>query len=338
MLIDPSSVRPMEAKPAAALPEGGGWLYEPKWDGFRCLVFKDGNKVDMRSKRGTRLDRYFPELAEGFRQLRPKTFALDGEVVIVENGGLSFEKLQLRLHPAESRIKRLAQEIPATFMAFDCLADPKGKDLRSLPLERRRKQLESFVGEWGNDRLLLLSPATREIETARGWLDLVGNGMDGVVAKRLKEKYQEGKRAILKIKVWRSVDCVVAGFFEDARGHIEELLLGLYDEKGKLHYAGRCPPPMKEAELRKKLDPLVGGPGPGSGFSGRQPTIENRWSKKKRKIVRLKPKYVVEVSADHVTGGHMRHGSRFIRWRPDKKAKDCSLDQFEGQEEADQAT
>jgi ATP-dependent DNA ligase len=325
MLPVPQSLEPMESKAVAALPEGEGWQYEPKWDGFRCLAFRDGNKVCLRSRNQRLLNRYFPELVEGFAALPVKRFVLDGEIILTIDGRSSFEDLQLRLHPAASRIARLATETPVCFVAFDMLVDPEKHDLRSVPLKARRAALEDFSRRIGKAKLLILSPATRSLKTARGWLKKIGHGLDGIVAKPLDETYHPGQRVMLKYKLWKTVDCVVAGLYLDDQRHIEYLLLGLYDEGKLLHYVGRVRPKETEKEIRGILKPFLKGP----GFSGRAPGGKSRWSNQERSYVPLKPRLVVEVSADHITGGHMRHGSRFLRWRPDKKPAACTMDQIE---------
>jgi ATP-dependent DNA ligase len=325
MLPIAETLEPMEAKPVTKLPAGAGWLYEPKWDGYRCLAFRDGPHVSLFSKRGTNLNRYFPELVAGLAKLRPKRFVLDGEILVVVAGRPDFDSLQLRMHPAESRIKKLSAEIPTVLMVFDLLADTKGKDLRSLAFADRRETLEAFFVGAGASPFLMLSPATSSLKTAESWLKLAGQGMDGVMAKRLGDHYQPGKRAMQKFKLWKSIDCVVGGIYEDGRGHVEHLLLGLYDDDGKLNYIGRCPAPGTEAEIRKKLKPVMGG----EGFTGHKPQPTNRWTGKKHTAVMLKPKLVLEASADHVAGGRMRHGSRFMRWRPDKKPSQCTMEQVE---------
>jgi ATP-dependent DNA ligase len=314
---------PMESRAEEELPSGAGWQYEPKWDGFRCLAFKDGDKVDLLSRNQRPLNRYFPELVEAFRALPLKRCVLDGEIVLILDDEVSFEALQLRLHPAASRIKRLAAETPTNFVAFDLLADPKGNDLRDRTLEDRRAALEKLFAKIKTPRLQL-SPRTTSKTTAKSWLKKVGHGFDGIVAKRLDDIYHPGERAIVKYKVWKTIDTVVAAFYEDKAGRIEYLLLGLYDDEGLLHYVGRTRPPDDEATTRKKLAPVM----KGSGFTGRSPGGKSRWSGKERKPVMLKPKLVAEVSADHITGNHMRHGSRFLRWRFDKKPKACTMDQL----------
>jgi ATP-dependent DNA ligase len=323
MLPVPETLEPMEAKPVSDLPRGEGWLYEPKWDGYRCLAFKDGEHVAIYSKRGTLFNRYFPEVVAALQKLKPKKFVLDGELLVMADGKPHFDSLQLRMHPAESRIAKLAKEIPAYLMTFDLLADARGKDLRGADFVDRRAALASFIGKLGAQESVLISPQTASLATARSWLKMAGQGLDGIVAKRADLSYQPGKRAMQKFKIWKTIDAVVGGIYLDDREHVEHLLLGLFDDAGLLNYIGRCRSPGTEAEIRKVLKPVM----KGEGFSGHAPTGENRWSGKKHVYVPLKPRLVVEVSADHVAGGRMRHGSRFIRWRPDKKPSQCGMEQ-----------
>jgi ATP-dependent DNA ligase len=325
MLPVPQSLEPMESKAVAELPAGDGWQYEPKWDGFRCLAFRDGAKVCLRSRNQRLLNRYFPELVEGFAALPVKRFVLDGEIILMIDGHSSFEDLQLRLHPAASRVARLSRETPASFVAFDMLVDAERHDLRSAPLKERRAALEDFTRRIGKPRFLQLSPAARSLKTARDWLKKVGHGLDGIVAKPLEDSYHAGERVMLKYKLWKTVDCVVAGLYLNDDRHVEYLLLGLYDGEKLLHYVGRMRPKESEKEIRGILRPFMKGP----GFSGRAPGGKSRWSNQERTYVPLKPRLVVEASADHITGGHMRHGSRFLRWRPDKKPAACTMDQIE---------
>lgn len=325
MLPVPQSLEPMESKAVAELPAGDGWQYEPKWDGFRCLVFRDGKKVCLRSRNQRLLNRYFPELVDGFGALPTKRFVLDGEIILLIAGHSSFEDLQMRLHPAASRVQKLAMETPTSFVAFDMLVEPGNRDLRSEPLKIRRAELEAFHKKAGKHLFLQLSPAARSLKTAKDWLKRIGHGLDGIVAKRLDEEYRPGERAMFKYKLWKTVDCVVAGLYLDDNRTVEYLLLGLYDEDGLLHYVGRVRPQESEKDIRKVLKPVAKGP----GFTGRAPGGKSRWSNQERSYTPLKPKLVVEVSADHITGGHMRHGSRFLRWRPDKKPQSCSMEQIE---------
>jgi ATP-dependent DNA ligase len=325
MLPVPETLEPMEAKPVTDLPKGEDWRYEPKWDGYRCLAFRDGPRVSIYSKRGTLLNRYFPEVVTGLGKLKAKKFVIDGELMVMKGGKPDFDSLQLRMHPAESRIAKLSKEIPAQLMAFDLLADAKGKDLRASAFADRRQALEAFVQKLGKQEMVLLSPQTASLATARKWLKMAGAGLDGIVAKNAGERYEPGKRAMQKYKLWKSIDAVVGGIYEDDRGHVEHLLLGLYDDEGLLNFIGRCRPSETEREIRKKLKPVVGG----EGFTGHKPSPVNRWSGKRHTAVMLKPRLVLEASADHVAGGRMRHGSRFIRWRPDKKPSQCKMEQVE---------
>jgi ATP-dependent DNA ligase len=323
MLTVSKKTVPMESRVEEELPSGAGWQYEPKWDGFRCLAFKDAEKVDLLSRNQRPFNRYFPELVDAFATSPFKRLVLDGEIVLIVDDEVSFEALQLRLHPAESRILKLAAETPVNFVAFDLLVDPRGNDLRDQPLEERRAALESLFKKIKSERLQL-SPRTTSLATAKRWLKQVGHGLDGIVAKRLDDIYHPGERAMVKYKLWKSIDAVVGAFYEDKAGRIEYLLLGLYDDDGLLHYVGRTRPPLDEAAMRKKLASVTGG----EGFTGRSPGGKSRWSGKERKPVMLKPKLVAEVSADHITGDHMRHGSRFLRWRIDKKPRACTIDQM----------
>jgi ATP-dependent DNA ligase len=325
MLPVPQSTEPMESKAVAELPDGEGWQYEPKWDGFRCLVFREGAKICLRSRNQRLLNRYFPELVEGFAALPVQRFVLDGEIILMIDGHSSFEDLQLRLHPAASRVAKLAKATPTRFVAFDMLVDPENHDLRSQPLKRRRAELKAFNKRAGKAKFLQLSPAARSLKTAKDWLKKIGHGLDGIVAKRLDDAYRPGERAMFKYKLWKSVDCVVAGLYLDDNGKVEYLLLGLYDEDRLLHYVGRVRPRESETEIRAILKPFL----KGAGFSGRAPGGKSRWSNQERHYTPLRPKLVVEVSADHITGGHMRHGSRFMRWRSDKKPLACTMDQIE---------
>jgi ATP-dependent DNA ligase len=325
MLPVSQTLEPMEAKPVPELPKGEAWRYEPKWDGYRCLAFRDGKKVDLRSKRGTLLNRYFPEVVAGLAKLKPKKFVLDGELLVLIDGRPDFDSLQLRMHPAKSRVMKLSAEIPAMIMTFDLLVDAKGKDLRSEIFDDRRDALEAFTGALGRLDLVGLSEITSSIRTARGWLNMAGQGLDGIIAKRGDLPYQPGKRAMQKFKIWKTIDAVVGGIYEDERGHVEHLLLGLYDDAGLLNYVGRCRPPETEKATRKKLKSVMGG----EGFTGHKPSPANRWSGKRHTARMLKPRLVLEASADHIAGGRMRHGSRFVRWRPDKKPSQCRMEQVE---------
>ncbi len=314
----PLDLRPMEAASVDDLPAGRDWQFEPKYDGFRCLAHWTRPGVRLQSKHQKPLERYFPELAEGLAGLGEAGWVLDGEVVIP---GESFETLQLRLHPAASRVATLAAEHPARLIAFDLLARG-GAALLDRPLSERRAALEDFIRAASTVPALRLGKATRSATTARGWLGR--EGLDGIVAKRLDLPYRPGKRAMQKVKQWQTVDCVVAGVYRKVgTAAIDYLLLGLYDEDGRLNYVGRTRP-GDAAETRKKIEPLVGG----RGFTGRAPGGKSRWSGKERAPVPLEPVLVAEVSADHITGEHMRHGARLLRWRSDKAPEACTMDQI----------
>jgi len=317
----PLSLEPMEATPVDALPDGPGWAFEPKYDGFRCLVFRDGDSVRLQSRRQRPLARYFPEVATAAAALAGPRFVLDGELVI---RGAGFDALQMRLHPAASRIARLSRETPACFTAFDMLVDPTGEALLTCPFSARRQALEAWFASSGTG--IALAEQTRSQAQAQRWLKDVGDGLDGIVAKRLDLTYRPGERAMLKYKLRHTIDCVVAGVYRKPDGEdVEYLLLGLYDAQGLLHYVGRCPAHPHEAEYARKLRPLLGG----GGFTGNQPGGRSRWSRRERVATPLRPELVVEVSVDAVTAGKFRHGARLLRWRTDKAPRKCTMDQIE---------
>jgi ATP-dependent DNA ligase len=316
----------MEALLAAELPEGAGWQYEPKWDGFRCLAGRGGGKVELTSKSGKPLGRYFPEVVAMLESLDEKRFLLDGELIIPLGDALSFEALQLRLHPAESRIRKLSQETPAEFMLFDLLA-LGGKSLAGKPLADRREALENFHSK---QRVpgLLLSPATNDRATALGWLKRSGGALDGVIAKRTAQEYRPGDRAMVKVKQQRTADCVVGGFrYAEKKREVGSLLLGLYDEAGLLHHVGftSAIKAVDRAALTDQLEALVEPP----GFTGNAPGGPSRWATARSMAWEpLKPVLVVEVRYDQVTGRRFRHGTGFLRWRPDKDPRQCTFDQL----------
>jgi ATP-dependent DNA ligase len=318
---------PMEALSVEKIPEGEGWQYEPKWDGFRCLVFRDGDNVELQSKAGQPLGRYFPEIVETVKSLGPKQFVLDGELVIPEEKGLSFDELLLRLHPAESRVRKLSAAHPALLIVFDLLADGAKSKLVEAPLEERRRALEKFAKSNFKGTRLRLSPSTREFAQANAWFSTPGESLDGVIAKRLDFTYRSGEReGMFKIKPIRTVECVVGGFrYGEKTKVVGSLLLGLYDEAGILNHVGFTSS-IKAAErpaLTKKLENLKG-----EGFTGRAPGGPSRWSTaRSAEWVPLKPELVVEVSYDHFTGGRFRHGTKFLRWRPDKAPRQCTMEQ-----------
>jgi ATP-dependent DNA ligase len=320
------TLAPMEALLAVELPEGDGWQYEPKWDGFRCLARRDDDEVTLTSRSGKPLARYFPEVVQMLRSVKDRRFILDGELVIPVGDALSFDALQLRLHPAESRIRKLAKETPAELMAFDLL-ELDGKSLTAQLLEKRRKELEKF---YSRNRVpgLHLSPVTRDRETALEWLHRSGGALDGVIAKHLNLEYRSGERAMIKVKRQRTADCVVGGFrYAEKKPEVGSLLLGLYDKDGLLHHVGfsSAIPAKERPALTKKLESLIAPP----GFSGSAPGGPSRWKTERTgQWEPLKPVLVVEVRYDQVTGRRFRHGTGFVRWRPDKEPKDCSFDQL----------
>jgi len=320
---------PMEAKSVDALPEGPDWRYEPKWDGFRCLVFRDGGSVALQSKSGKPLGRYFPEIVSLVEGMRSDRFVIDGELIIPIGGVLSFDALQLRLHPAESRIRKLAAQTPAQLMLFDCLATAETGSLVDRPLWERREALERLHGAEEETPSLQLSPFTEDRALAQSWLDLAGGALDGVVAKRRDGAYEPGERAMLKIKQLRTADCVVGGFrYAAKKREVGSLLLGLYNDQGKLDHVGftsAIPAEEREA-LTKRLEALVEAP----GFTGNAPGGPSRWSTERSGDWEpLRPELVVEVRYDHVTGNRFRHGTKFMRWRPDKAPEQCRFDQLE---------
>jgi ATP-dependent DNA ligase len=320
----PLSLQPMEAQPVADLPHGPGWLLEQKYDGFRCIVFRDGETVSLQSRRQRPLGRYFPEIVQAALDWSVACFVLDGELVIP---GQPFDVLQLRLHPAPSRVARLSREHPARFIAFDLLADARGRSLLAQPFRQRRTELERVFAGAAQHGRFELSRSTTSLSTAKGWLERLGQGLDGIVAKRLDLPYQPGQRAMQKFKLWQTVDCVVGGIYR-RRGtdRVEYLLMGLYDEAGRLNYVGRCGVSGRAAEVERLIAPLLGG----SGFTGEAPGGRSRWSDQERVAVPLEPRLVAEVSADHIEHGHFRHGSRLVRWREDKDPRACTMDQLHG--------
>jgi ATP-dependent DNA ligase len=321
----------MEAEAARELPNGGGWQFEPKWDGFRCLAFRDGDTVRIQSKAGKPLGRYFPDVVESLEALDARRFVLDGEIVIPVNGRLSFDELLLRVHPAASRVRTLAEAHPARLVVFDLLVDERGRSLVGLRLEERRARLDAFARKFfPRGKAVALSRATRRIGTARSWLAGGGDGdLDGVVAKRLNLPYRSGERdGMIKVKRQRTADCVVGGFrYASKGGGVGSLLLGLYDADGLLHHVGFCSS-LSAGErkgLEVRLEPLRKPP----GFTGRAPGGPSRWStERSAQWEPLAPKLVAEVGYDHVSNGRFRHGTRFMRWRPDKAPRQCTMEQL----------
>jgi ATP-dependent DNA ligase len=318
---------PMEALSVDEIPVGDEWQYEPKWDGFRCLVFRDGNKVELQSKSGQPLTRYYPELVEAAFKLEANKFVIDGEIVVPQDGAFSFDALLQRIHPAQSRVQKLAKETPALLIVFDLLVDDAGKTLIALPLAKRRDALSGFAEKYF-EGAIRLSPATTKLSDAKGWLKRVGSTLDGIIAKRRDFEYRSGDRTgMQKIKNYRSADCVVGGFrYNEGKPVAGSLLLGLHDDKGLLHHVGFTSTIKREDKpaLTAKLEKLIAPP----GFTGNAPGGPSRWSTKRSgEWQPLKPKLVVEVCYDHFTGDRFRHGTKLLRWRPDKAPEQCTLDQ-----------
>ncbi len=318
--------KPMEALLAADLPAGEGWQYEPKWDGFRCLARRDGGEVELISRNGRPLGRYFPDLVEALSKLEQKRFLLDGELIIPVGDVLSFDALQLRLHPAESRVRKLAAESPAELMLFDLLS-LGGRDYSGEPLSERRPMLESFFRSTSLPKLKL-SPATTSRETALSWLERSGGALDGVIAKRLDQPYKAGERAMMKVKPERTADCVVGGFrYATKSDVVGSLLLGLYDDAGLLNHVGftSAIPAKARKRLTTDLEKLIEPP----GFTGSKPGGPSRWKTDRTDEWKpLRPELVVEVKYDQVTAGRFRHGTGLLRWRPDKDPRQCTFDQL----------
>ena len=321
-------VTPMEAKVREELPPAAGWAYEPKWDGFRMVAWNDPPRIDSRNQRP--LLRYFPELAPVVALLPPDT-VVDGEVVVVLDGKTDFDALQNRLHPAESRIRKLAEETPARLIAFDCLA-AGGADLRGAPFTERREALEALFAKELAGSPWHLTPSTRDRDTAAHWFTAFESaGCDGIVAKQLDGAYVEGERAMVKVKHRRTVDCVIGGYREHKDGgKIGSLLLGLYNDAGELHFIGHCSGfgDTDRVAILERLLPLVRDESFGSG--ARQPGQESRWSAgKDMGWTPVEASLVCEVSYDQLTGERFRHATRFERWRPDKDPEQCRMDQLE---------
>ncbi len=331
MFALPTTTAPMEAK-LAALPTGDGWQFEPKWDGFRCIVYRDGDEIALMSKSGKPLDRFFPEVVSLVAGLTARRFVVDGELIITLDGALAFDALQARLHPAPSRIGKLSRETPAQLMLFDCLATGD-EVLLDAPLTVRRAALERLVAA---DPTLRLLPMTTDPDTAAVWLAASGGALDGIVAKRQDDSYRPGQRAMVKVKPHRTADCIVGGFrYATGSDQVGSLLLGLYDAAGALDHVGFTSG-IKDADraaLTARLMPLAGGVGSaasgGVGFTGSTPGGPSRWATdRSAEWVPLRPELVVEVRYDQVTAGRFRHGTGFVRWRPDKAPAQCTRDQL----------
>lgn len=318
---------PMEARLVATLPDEPGWQYEPKWDGFRAIIARKGEAVSIMSKSGKPLDRYFPEIVATLAATKTKAFVLDAELILPLDGVLSFDALQARLHPAESRIRKLAAQTPAQLMLFDALA-VDGTALIDRPLADRRAALEAFHRHEGN-ATLLLSPHSRDLRAAEAWLAASGGALDGVIAKPLDAPYQPGERAMLKVKQHRSADCVVGGFrYAKDKKIVGSLLLGLYDDEDRLNHVGFTSALGKEnrTALTKQLEALIEPP----GFTGKAPGGPSRWNNgRESEWHPLRAELVVEVGFDQVTGQRFRHGTALERWRPDKAPSQCRMDQLD---------
>jgi ATP-dependent DNA ligase len=317
----------MEAKRVDKIPAGDRWQFEPKWDGFRAIVFRSGEDVAIQSKAGQPLGRYFPELVEAFRALKQDRFILDGEIVVPVAGRLSFDDLLLRMHPAESRVRKLAAATPAHYYAFDILAQ-KAKALNELPIEERREKLEAFFRKVDHP-LLNLSPATQDRKLAGDWFNKFGAiGLDGVMAKRLGEPYHSGDReGMVKVKHLKTADCVVGGFrYGEGTKAVGSLLLGLYDDEGRLVHIGHTSSIKKDdrAGLTKQLEKLRAE----NPFEVRVPGGPSRWATERSgEWEPVRPVLVCEVEYDYFSQGRFRHGSKFLRWRPEKKPEQCTMEQ-----------
>lgn len=324
----PLDLAPMEASLVADLPQEPGWRFEPKWDGFRCVAFRAGDAVELMSKSGKPLGRYFPEVVEMLAALPVKRFVLDGELTIAIDGRLSFDALQARLHPAASRIAKLAAQTPAQYVLFDCLAGDDGASLVEAPLTLRRKALEALFKRFGEQPALRLSPQADDLAQARSWLARTDADLDGVVAKLADGPYRPGERAMLKIKRLRTADCVVGGFrYERHERVVASLLVGLYDEAGLLNHVGftSAIARSERPDLTRRLEALAEPP----GFTGKAPGGPSRWTTDRTaEWTPLRPELVVEVRYDHVTGDRFRHGTKLVRWRPDKSPAQCRMNQL----------
>ena len=321
----------MEAKLVAELPEGDTWQYEPKWDGFRCLAFKDGAQIALRSKSGQPLERYFPEIVAALAALPVKRCVLDGELVVPEGDALSFDELLMRIHPAESRIRKLSREHPALYIVFDLLVDDDGEPLVDVPLSKRREALEVFAGKhFAGHGTFRASPVTRSRRDVDAWFDALGSGLDGAVAKRVDLPYRSGERTgMQKYKRMRTADCVVGGFRYGSKTEVVgSLLLGLFDDAGLLHHVGFSSniAAAQRKAVTSRLEKLIAPP----GFTGQAPGGPSRWSTERSgEWQPLKTELVVEVQYDHFSGGRFRHGTKFLRWRPDKAPSQCTMAQVE---------
>ena len=327
----PLDYEPMEAKLVGELPDGPQWQYEPKWDGFRCLAFKDGADVELRSKAGQPFNRYFPEIVSALQALPVPRCVLDGELVVPDGGTLSFDELLMRIHPAESRVRKLASEHPAVYIVFDLLVDTEGKSLVTQPLAQRRVALEKLAARaFRKQPMFRLSPVANGRADADRWLDALGAELDGVIAKRSDLPYRSGDRTgMQKFKRMRTADCVVGGFRYGANSDVVgSLLLGLFDDDGLLHHVGFTSniPRSERVALTANLERMIAPP----GFSGRAPGGPSRWSTERSgEWQPLRNSLVVEIRYDHLSAGRFRHGTSFLRWRPDKAPRQCTFDQVQ---------
>lgn len=321
---------PMEARVAARIPEGPEWRYEPKWDGFRCLAFRAGDELEMVSKSQRPLARYFPEVAAALKAVRADKFVLDGELIIPRDGKLDFDALLQRIHPAETRIQQLSHRTPATFAVFDLLVDEKAADLTGEKFSTRRLALERFASKFlSKNQRFRLSPSSGDLPDAAQWKDELAGSIDGIIAKRADLPYESGERTgMLKIKNRRTADCVVGGFrYAAKKPVVGSLLLGLYDDAHLLHHVGFTSSMAagEKPALTKELEALAAPP----GFTGAAPGGPSRWSTERSgEWQPVRPKLVLEVQYDHVSGRRFRHGTKFVRWRPDKKPDQCTFEQI----------
>jgi len=327
-------IDPMLAKLVSDLPEADDLRYEPKWDGFRSIVFRCDDEMELSSRNSKPLTRYFPELVTSLASALPKRCVVDGEIVIAGDGGLDFEALLQRIHPAESRIKRLAEETPSSFVAFDLLAEGD-ENLCGRPFSERRARLEKLLKRSGAGDPVQITPQTTDVVLAADWLDrFEGAGLDGVVAKSPELPYQPAKRVMWKIKHERTADCVVAGFRDHKQDGVGSLVLGLYDDEHVLHHVGVCSgfSARRRQELVDELAPLALGPGdshPWMEMAGAGPTASRWKSEAELALNPLRPTLVCEVAYDHRQGDRFRHATAFRRWRPDRDADSCTFDQLE---------
>jgi ATP-dependent DNA ligase len=327
----------MEARRVDKIPAGDVWQFEPKWDGFRAVAFRDGDEIALQSKAGQPLARYFPEVVEALRGVKARTFVLDGEIVVPVGGRLSFDDLLQRIHPAASRVKKLSEATPAHYFVFDLLY-AKGKLLIDQPIETRRAQLEEFFAPIDHE-LLQLSPATTDRKLASQWFNkFSAAGLDGVMAKRLGEPYHSGDReGMVKVKHLKTADCVVGGFrYGEGTETVGSLLLGLYDDERRLVYIGHTSS-IKKADreaLTKQLEKMRGE----NPFEVRVPGGPSRWATERTgEWVAIEPKLVCEVEYDYFSQGRFRHGSKFLRWRPDKAPEQCTMEQVKSESRSQKA-